>query len=154
MCRWHLLSGESGFTREPVSWLTNHPHLAQALEQRREHTSGTEPDWHVQVKNGLASARYLVEFVESFLRVVREDLPGSEELSNVAAFAAGPSLHTDCLAEEFFVDDVRGGVLEAEKVKQARREEVQWCRGMSVWEPVLRKDMGAEGTNQCLSTSG
>ena len=46
------------------------------------------------------------------MRVVREDLRGSEELSNVAAFAAGPSPYEDCLAEEIFVDDVRDGVLE------------------------------------------
>ena len=56
VCRWHLLSGESGFMREPISWLANHPHLALALEQWRENASGTEPDRCVQVKNGLASA--------------------------------------------------------------------------------------------------
>ena len=91
MCRWHLLSGESGFMKELVSWLTNHPHLAQALEQWRDNTSGAEKDRHVQVKNGLASARHLVELVESFLRVVREEIRGGEEHSNVAAFSAGPS---------------------------------------------------------------
>ena len=41
---------------------------------------------HVQVKSGLASARYLVELVLSFLKVMREDLRGNEELSDVAAF--------------------------------------------------------------------
>ena len=127
MCRWHLLSGEPGFIRE--SWLTNHPHLAQVLDQWREHAFGAEPDRHVQVKNGKASAPGPVELLESFLRVVREDLRGGEELSNVAAFSAGPSPHEDCLAEEIFVDDVRGGLLVAERVRQARREEVQWCRG-------------------------
>ena len=76
----------------------------------RENTSGAEPDRHVQVQNGLTSARYPVESVESFLRVVR----GSEGLSNVATFSAGPSPHEDCLAEEIVVDNVRGGVLEAE----------------------------------------
>ena len=71
----------------------------------------------------------------------------------MAAFAAGPSPHEDGLAEDIFVDDVRGGVLEAERVKQARREEVQWCRGMGVWEPVLRKDMDAAGA-KTMSTLG
>ena len=107
--------GESGFVREPVSLLTNHLHFAHALEQWRESTSGTEPDWHAQVKNGLASAPCPVELVESFLRVVRDDLRASEELSNVTAFAAGPSPHEDCLAEEVFLDDVRGGVLVRQK---------------------------------------
>ena len=90
----------------------------EALEHWRESASGIEPH------------RHLIGI-------------GSISLSNVAAFSAGPS-HEDYLAERSFVDEVRGGVLEAERAKQARREEVQWCRGMGVWEPVLRKDMDAE----------
>ena len=78
MCRWHLLLGESGFVREFASLLTNHPEVAEALEQWRDSVSGIEPDRHEQVKNGLASARHLVGLVESFLRVVREDLRGDE----------------------------------------------------------------------------
>ena len=93
----------------------------------------------------LASVRYLVELAESFLKVIREDLRGNEELPDVHAFSAGPSPHEDCLAEDAFVDDARGGVLDTDRVKQGRQEEVQWCRGMGVWEPVLRKDMDAEG---------
>ena len=42
---------------------------------------------------------------------------------------------------------MRGGVLETDRVKQARREEVQWCRGMGVLEPALRKDVDAEGVS-------
>ena len=99
----------------------------------------------MQVKHGLASARYPVELVESFRKVVREDLRDNEELSDVVAFSAGPSPHEDFLTKDAFVHDVRGGLLEIERVKQARREEVQWCRGMGVWAPVLRKDMDAEG---------
>ena len=72
-------------------------------------------------------------------------LRGNEELSDVSGFSVGPSPHEDCLAEDAFVDDVRGGVLETEKVKQARQEKFQWCRGMGVWEPVLRKDMEPKG---------
>ena len=133
------------WTCEPTSWLTDHPDLADVLETWRESVSGVEPYSHPQVKNGLASARYPAELVESSLRVVREDLRGNEEFSGVAALSSGPSPHEDCLAEDTFVDDVRGGVLETERVEQAGREEVQWCRGMGVWKPVLRKDMDAEG---------
>ena len=86
--------------REPVLWLTNHPHLAQALGQWRGNTSGTEPDKHAQVKNGLASVRYPVELVESFLKAVREDLRAGEEHRMWQH-------------------------LQAERVNQARREEVQ-----------------------------
>ena len=42
MCRWHLLSGESGLAKELTSWLTNHPDLAYALEQWRESVSGVD----------------------------------------------------------------------------------------------------------------
>ena len=40
---------------------------------------------------------------------------------------------------------MRGGVLETERVKHARRGEVQWCRGLGILEPVFREDMDAEG---------
>ena len=49
------------------------------------------------------------------------------------------------MADDVFVDDVRGGVLETERVKRARQEEVQWCLDMGNWEAVFRKDMEAEG---------
>ena len=55
MCRWHLLSGESGFARDLISWLTNHLDLAEALEQWREGVSGIEPDRHVQVKTWMGN---------------------------------------------------------------------------------------------------
>jgi hypothetical protein len=47
--------------------------------------------------------------------------------------------------EGIFIDDVRGGILDAEKVRAARREEVSWCRKMGVWVRVLRSEMLAEG---------
>ena len=112
----------------------------------RESVSGSESDRHAQVTNGLASARHLVAMVESFLKDRSAKIfGGNEELSNVAAVSAGPLPHEDCLAEDAFVDDVRGEVLEPESVKQEQQEEVKWCRGMGVWKPVLRKDMEAEG---------
>ena len=127
MCGWQLLSSESGSVREPVSWLTNHPNLAQTLKQWREYTPGTEPDRYVQVKNSLASARYLVELVESFLRVVFRS-PSNSQMWQHSRLERH---RTKVVWQKiFFVDDVRGGVLEAERVKEARREEVHWCRGM------------------------
>ena len=86
------LSGESVFMREPTSWLTNHPDFANALEKWHASVSAVEPDKHVQVKNGLTSARYPVELVESFPNVIREDLRCNEELSdcgNILSWTAG-----------------------------------------------------------------
>ena len=136
--------GRNGFTREPTSWLTNLPDLADAFEKWRKSVSGVEADRHVQVNSGLASTRYPVDLVESFLRGVREDLRGDEELSNVAAFSAGPSPHEDCLAEELFVDDVRGAVLETEENKQDERKSngvVAWAFGSpSFVRTCMQKD--------------
>ena len=56
-----------------------------------------------------------MELVERFLKVFREDLRCNEELSDVAAFST--VTREDCLAEDTFVDDVRGGVLETERVE-------------------------------------
>ena len=68
----------------------------------------------------------------------------------------GPSPREHCLAKDAFVDDLRGGVLETGIVKQARREKVQWCRGMGVWEPVFPEDMDSERTKAvslpCIDT--
>ena len=99
--------------------------------------SGEESDTYVPVTSVLVLAPYLVELVEFILKVILEDFRGGEELSHVAAFAAEVSPHQDCLADDVFIDDVRGGVLEHERLKQARREG-KWCRVMGVREPVLR----------------
>ena len=79
-------------------------------------------------------------------------------MSDLAAYAAGPSPHealagspasavadADADTAGVFVDDVRGGALDAERVGAARREEVEWCRKMCVWERYPRTDMLAEG---------
>ena len=56
-----------------------------------------------------------------------------------------PSARGNCLADNVFVDDVHGRVRETERIMRARQDEVEWCRGMRVRAPVLRKDVGAEG---------
>ena len=53
-----------------------------------------------------------------------------------------PSPHEDCLAEDVCVEHVRGGLLEPERVKQARQVEVKWCRGMGVWGARLSNGHG------------
>ena len=53
----------------------------------------------------------------------------AKNISNVTASAEGPSPHEDCLAEEVFFVDVRGGVLETEKSetsKTRRSPMVSW----------------------------
>ena len=104
--------------------------FADALEKCRESLGmcNREVDWHQL----------------GILWSWRAKISEVTKSSDVAAFSTVPSPHEDCLAE-VFVDDVRGGVLEAEREKKTRLEKFQWCRGMGVWEPVLRKAMDAEG---------
>ena len=111
---------------ESTSWLTNLPGLAEAFGKWCERVAGEEFVWHVKVKSGLTSAQYLVEFVESKRKVIPEDFRGSEKLSDVALFAAGPSPHDECLTDDVFVDDVLGGALNPSRIKQARQEEDMW----------------------------
>ena len=112
-----------------------------------------EPDRHVRVKSGLASARYPVVLLESFLKVVREDLRGNEELSDVAAFSAGSSPHEDCLAEDAYVDDVRGGVLLSQASTVSRPSCGHGCRRSqsSVLERWIDTDKGDADRPNCRS---
>ncbi len=97
------------------------------------------------------AAQYPVKLVTAILKVLREDLRQVEELSDLAAYAAGPSPHEAVVDEHqagpegVFVDDVRGGSLDTERVQAVRREEVEWCRRMGVWAWMPRSEMLAEG---------
>eukprot|EP00972_Heterocapsa_arctica_P049345 7263349-Heterocapsa_arctica.AAC.1 len=42
-------------------------------------------------------------------------------------------------------DDVRGGMLDAEKKTQAHGEELDWCRKSGVWEKTSCATMDTEG---------
>ena len=69
MCRWRL-AFLSGFERDPTSWLTNYPDLADAHKKWRESVSGVELDRHLQLKMELHQLAILWSwwslFVKSF----------------------------------------------------------------------------------------
>ena len=73
---WSELDGHASLA-PAVGPMPNHPRLAEALEKLRDSVSGKEFDRHLQEKSSL-SAQYLVELVESILKVVRQDLGGVE----------------------------------------------------------------------------
>ena len=63
--------------------------------------------------------------MRAVVRAVRVQLEDDGLLSNVDAFAAGPVPSEEW--DELFVDDVNGGYLDADLVRAARNEELQWC---------------------------
>ena len=150
MCKWELRPGAADFVRRRAVWFTNHAGLAGVLADwsaRATEKSG-QPRRSVRRVGGLLAPelRYPLALRTGLLKSLREDLRQEEELSDLAAYASGPSPHVDPLqADGVYVDDVRGGVLEADRVRAARREEVGWCRRMGVWTRVPRSEMLAEG---------
>ena len=76
LCRWHLLSGES-----PKIVIDKY----FTLVNKRSNNGVEQPTGFVHVRNGLPSTRRL-ELVESFVKVVHEDLQTNEELSNARSF--------------------------------------------------------------------
>ena len=70
-----------------------------------------EPDRHVQVKSGLTSAQYPVELVESFLKVIRQELRATKNFQmwlhsqldrhHMKIVWQRKSLSTTCVAECF-----------------------------------------------------
>ena len=124
-----MLSGKSGFLRE------NCIMVDESSRPRRNVREMLRTYCWWEAWQACASEewrQYLLQLVESFLKVIRKDFRGNEELSDVDAFLVGPSPHEDWMAEDIFVDDLRGGVLEPERVKEARQEDVKWWRGMGV----------------------
>ncbi len=148
MHRWGLhaedrRTGCVGFVRKPTAWLARRPGLGEILEGWCMCASedDVQPYRPVQLVGGLAApaAQYPIKLMKAILQVMREDLRQAEELSDLAACAAGPSPHEIVVNERcadqdgVFVDDVCGGMLDAEKVQAVRCEEGEWCRKMGVW---------------------
>ena len=152
MCRWGLraidkITGREGFVRKPTAWMTNHAGLAAVLQGWCECLpENGMPYRHVRLMGGLAApaARYPAKLVIAILKVLREDLRSSGELSDLAGFSAGPSPHETEPLEEY-VDDVHGRKLDAKAVRKARQLELDWCRRMGVWQHVPRQVMIDEG---------
>ncbi|CAK0819708.1 unnamed protein product [Prorocentrum cordatum] len=155
MCRWGLHArgpdGREAFVRKETGWLTNSQVLADILAgECRCQSIGGEPYRHVHLLGDRRARKaqvYPPRLVRAILRGLREELRARESLSDLAGFTAGPSPHAEDMDQEAeaFVDDVRGGFLDPLKVKEARAEELEWCRSRGVWKKVPRREMEAEG---------
>ena len=120
--------------------MTNHPGLAQLLEGECTNNVPEKP-WHrhIHLIGGLArpAARYPPALVRAVLKTLKSHLV--EQLSALDAAVAGP------IPEENFVtpedveqywDDVNGGFLPPDRVREARQIELDYLRKQEVYEKV------------------
>ena len=140
MCRWQMMATDrrglqgTGYVRKETGWMTNDAGLARVLQGVCSNESGKGP-WHrhIHLIGGIArqAAVYPPQLVKAVLRSLRDTLAEKGELNTFDLFAAGPGPEIPLLDPEFeevYMDDVNGGILPAEKVKEARRLEMDYLK--------------------------
>ena len=151
MCHWHMTSEDNegiGYVRKQTMWLTNSKELAKTLEKK---CSGMHR--HVQLINGRAKHAqvYPPKLVSAILRGIRQELRNAGELSALSELVAGPCpddtgneqteefFDPDNVPEGEYYDSVTGIVLDPEKVRAARNDEMKWVEKQQLWETVDEK---------------
>ena len=124
----------TGYVRKETGWMTNGEGLARVLKGVCSNESGKGP-WHrrIHLIGGIArqAAVYPPQLVKAVLRSLRNTLAEKGELNTFDLFAAGPVPEMPLIDPEFeevYMDDVNGGILPAEKVKEARRLEMDYLK--------------------------
>ncbi|CAK0847321.1 unnamed protein product [Prorocentrum cordatum] len=129
----HRLDGSTAFVRKEIGWRTSLKILVEILEG--------------EDKRARAAQKHPKKLVEAILRGLREELKWRESLSELAGFSAGPSPHgedIECDAVSH-VDDARAGFLDPQRVREARREELDRRRSRDAWTRVPRREVKLEG---------
>ena len=134
MCKWNLQppvragpdDGVPEYHKKETGWVTNSRRLADRLEGICSNADGSRP-WHrhVHLVNGLGHhARvYTPELVQAILEEIRDELLEMGELSLGSVQQSGPVPEEPVMPEgpwEAYWDDVNGGYLEPNLVKEAR----------------------------------
>ena len=136
LCHW-IAPGVPGHRRCRVAWLTNGEGIAVALRgwSGQCKDEPRHPLQDVAVAVGYALMLPFSLATRLLQAVVRDRLRIDTELSDLAAFAAGPSPHVVPIGveEPVLIGDMRGGFLDTAIVEQARAEEVSWCRRLGIW---------------------
>ena len=140
MCRWQMMATDrrglqgTGYVRKETDWMTNDEGLARVLQGVCSNESSKGP-WHrrIHLIGGIArqAAVYPPQLVKAVLRSLRDTLAEKGEPNTLDLFAAGPVPEMPLMDPEFeevYMDDVNGGILPAEKVKEARRLEMDYLK--------------------------
>ena len=159
MCRFNLRSrdsvGDDGLSKKPTRVLTNLPSLAESINKK---CTGDHDHIHLVGGRAKAAAQYTREFCNAIIDgilVLLEHMAATRKL--------GPALYECELydgneegydygdADFYFsgdgycVDDVKGGTLPMEMVREGRRAEMQGFAERKVYEVRPRLEAQAKG---------
>ena len=161
MCRWGMRpaarGGPSreveGYVRKEAGFMTSLPELAKVLEDQCENAiKGREREWHrrVHLIGGTAAAEqvYPPRMVRAVLGALKRAMLRDGHVSAVDCHGGGPVPIKPLVDEEYWTawDDVNGGALDPEKVKKARRAELDWLHQQQVY---IRRTIA-----ECMKVTG
>ena len=145
MCHWRLASAgdgdEQGFVSGKTRWATSSSRLAALLT--REHA---EENRRVRLIGGnemIAASMYSPKFVNQALKVLGKQLIDDGRLDNVCLYSAGPTADFPELdTREWQADDYdqEGNLLDPIKVKEGKREEIEWVLKQKLFDYVPRSE--------------
>ena len=134
--------GQDGCARKSCGWLTNQPLLAELVEDVCANQKPGD-EWHKRcyLLGGLAKKAQVhpPALVKAVLRACRDEMRARGELSALDGATAGPTPVAPVVPGSSplgdYWDDVNGGFLKPEKVREARLEELAWFHTHEVWVP-------------------
>ena len=155
MCRWGMKAADGqgeGSVKKETTWLTNSPILAQTLQGCCSNKEGKVWHRHVHLVDGRARAaqKYPPKLVHAILKAIRRQLECDGELHSLSHGPvpdAGPVINEE---EEFWkqlpdsddtivepvLDAHSGAVLDVDKVRAARQEELAWVHKQGIYIKV------------------
>ena len=151
MCRFGMKlkdpHGELLHVRKETWWLTNSKEIAAELQGACENQlAGKEIHRHVQLigeQRARAAQVYPPALMEAILRGLKREMRAKRMINSIEEKLTGPSpddyneWETEVeKSQQEFLDDSSGAALDAELVKKARAEELQWLKGEKVYTRV------------------
>ena len=159
MCKWNLkppgdqpVDGVPHYHLKETGWVTNSKKLADTLQGVCSNVDGSRPlHRHVRLLGGLGHiARiYTPELVAAILQALRGEMLETGDITATEMVESGPISEEPSMPEgpwSQYWDDVNGGYLDPDLVKEARAKEREWVKKQQIWRIVPRA--------QCLERTG
>ena len=169
MCKWSMESHDihgKGLVLKMTQWVTNSARLANILQGVCSNSNGRTWHRHVNLVNGRARAAqvYPPKLVKAMLVAMRQQLEDDGEFgTHLNSVDAGPvpdaapvideeeEVYNQLPAadteevDEPIIDSNTGAVLDTEKVKAARAEELSWVHMQRIYTKVPLSECEKEG---------